>query len=116
MKDEESDRERGYDAYWGQNYGEAFRLLLPLAESGDTEAQCAVASMYQPGWGVERDVVEAVRWYVMAAEGGSALACNNLWSIYSGGWYEVEQDKETARKWYDEAKRRGFPHLPRDFY
>src|SRR2546427_12286864 len=111
MTENESDRKRGYDAYWSQDYAEALRLLLPFAEAGDADAQCAVASMYHLGNGVEPDGKEAVRWYTRAADGGSALACNNLWSIYTGGWYGVEQNKAEARKWYDEAKRRGIPHI-----
>ncbi len=75
-----------------------------------------LANLYHLGQGVEMDGAEAVRWYKLAADQGSELACNNLWCIYTAGWAGVPEDKREARKWYDEAKRRGFPYLPREFY
>ncbi|SRR6266404_8049147 len=116
MTDPDPHYDRGYEAYSNQNYAEALPQLMPFAEAGDSDAQCAVASMYQLGLGVEANGAEAVRWYRKAATGGSSLACNNLWCIFSAGCHDVSQNKDEARKWYDEAKRRGFPHLPREFY
>jgi hypothetical protein len=106
---------RALAAYEAQCYVEARELLTPLAESGDPGAQCALASIYHLGLGVVADGVEAVRWYKRAADQGSALACNNLWCIYTMGWAGIAEDKEEARRWYEEAKRRGFAHLPREF-
>jgi len=34
----------------------------PHAVAGNTDAQCTIASMYQCGFGVQRDFLEAERW------------------------------------------------------
>ncbi|MEY2856800.1 MAG: hypothetical protein RLZZ74_1112, partial [Cyanobacteriota bacterium] len=34
------------------NYVCAFATLMPIAESGEAEAQCLIANMYQGGYGV----------------------------------------------------------------
>jgi hypothetical protein len=40
-------------------YGEALRLALPLAGSGNIDAQCFVASIYQLGFGQPRNGTQA---------------------------------------------------------
>src|SRR5258708_6731088 len=103
----DTDADRAFEAYKAENYGVAFRLLRTHTEAGDVEAQCMLATIYHLGLGVvDPDGRQAVHWYKEAAAAGSPLACNNLWSIYTNGWYGVVQDKAEARRWYEEAKRR----------
>ena len=54
-----ADGVRAYDAGW---YEEALAEFLPAAESGNRQAQMALASMYQFGEGVAQSDVEAARW------------------------------------------------------
>jgi TPR repeat protein len=46
--------EEGLAAFEARDYTKAFELLKPIAEQGDAEAQCIVASMYQLELGIER--------------------------------------------------------------
>ncbi len=39
----------GLAALEAEDYTNAFRLLKPIADRGDAEAQCIVANMYQLG-------------------------------------------------------------------
>ncbi len=110
------DIERARAEFDAQNYVESRQLLEPLAHNGNIDAQCMLANIYQLGLGIEADGAQAVRWYKRAADRGSALACNNLWCIYTSGCAGVPADEREARRWYDEAKLRGFAHLPVEFY
>ena len=44
-------------------YAVAFQLTSPLAEKGDARAQFNIGYMYANGWGVQRDLAEAAKWY-----------------------------------------------------
>jgi len=50
---------------WGvsKNYGEALRWYRKAAEQGDPGARLELGRMYLDGEGVNRDYVEAARWY-----------------------------------------------------
>ena len=50
--------------------------LLKRFEKGDAAAQFDLGVMYEDGQGVEEDLVEAVRWYRLAADQGHASAKN----------------------------------------
>jgi uncharacterized protein len=49
----------GRVAYHRQDYKEAFRLWLPLAEQGNVEAQHHLGFLYADGQGVSQDKKEA---------------------------------------------------------
>jgi uncharacterized protein len=51
-------------------YITALNLALPDAESGDAASQMLVAEIYARGLGVARNLEEATRWYMAAAESG----------------------------------------------
>ena len=50
-------------AYERGDYGEAYRLIKPLAEQGQPEAQYNLGGMYFRGRGVPRDFVLAHMWF-----------------------------------------------------
>lgn len=53
----------GYDLYAAGQYGAAFKLLLPLAEQGDGEAQCRTGKILLKGLGgYSVDQVEGIKW------------------------------------------------------
>ena len=72
------------------------------AEKGDAVAQFNLGACYNKGQGVERDYVEAVKWYRKAAEQGEAKAQSDLGTCYKNG-QGVEKDYAEAVKWYRKA-------------
>src|SRR5215831_15754248 len=52
----------------------ALRLLRPLADQGNADAQRALAILFITGRGVPRDDAEAVKWLRKAAAQGDAIA------------------------------------------
>jgi TPR repeat protein len=64
MAETNDERDIGYRAYWAGDYAEAHRLLLPFAERGDAEVQCAVATLYHLGFGIPPDCLIAEHWYL----------------------------------------------------
>ncbi|MDY6938632.1 MAG: sel1 repeat family protein [Cyanobacteriota bacterium] len=82
---------------------------MPLAQDGNSEAQCIIGSIYHMGLGsTERDEAEAKRWYTLASEQGYGLATNNLATLISisGG------DRSRVRELYQLARTQSFIHAP----
>ena len=61
-----------------------------------------VGKCYETGDGVGKDEAEAVKWYRMAAEQGSAEAMFELSKCYSFG-ISVRRNRATASKWLSKA-------------
>jgi TPR repeat protein len=100
-------------AYQRGDYESAFRLLQPLAEQGDADAQFVLGVMYDNGEGVPQDYVEAAKWYRRAAEQGYAAAQFSLGTMYLypndyGVLYGVLQDYAEAARWYRLAAEQGY--------
>ena len=76
----------------------AFRLLRPLAEQGNAEAQYQLGFMYSKGQGVSENLGLAVSWYLKAAEQGHAEAQYTLGQMYHFG-EGVGQDYVRAFLW-----------------
>ncbi len=100
----------GLAAFEAEDYTNAFKLLKPIADRGDAEAQCIVANMYHLGLGLERDVLEAVKWYKKSAEQGYGVASNNLAEIFAIGDRGIAIDRAEADKWEQKARKQGFLH------
>ena len=101
---------KGLTALRMGQYHAAHKILLPMAENGVAEAQCAVASMYQCELGVSRCIVLAQRWYEKASAQGHGLASHNLGTI------AVEQgDLGAARRWYELAKAQGCDEMSDEY-
>jgi TPR repeat protein len=62
--------QRGIHAFMGFRFEDAVRLLLPLAEQGEVEAQKLMARLYFSGNGVEKDMERYQYWLNKAAEQG----------------------------------------------
>ena len=76
------DFQDGLDAYKNNDYKKAYKLLLPLAEQGHSNAQFNLGVMYDEGKGVPQDYKEALKWFTKAAEQGNAQAQHNLGVMY----------------------------------
>ncbi|HUG62111.1 MAG TPA: peptidoglycan-binding protein [Methylomirabilota bacterium] len=80
--------------------------LRHAAIGGDPAARFEVASRLTEGRGVEQDLVEAARWYRLAAEAGLPLAQYRLGSLYEKG-QGVPRDVAAAIDWYARAAEAG---------
>ena len=85
---------------------EWFAEIRRLAAQGDADWQVIVGGMYGEGVGVEKNDIEAVKWYRLAAEQGNASAQNNLGVLYDNGVGVAENDAE-AVKWFRRAADQG---------
>jgi uncharacterized protein len=90
--------EDGEAAYQREDYATAYRLLGPLADQGNAEAQDMLGTMYVVGEGVPKNYSEAVKWYRRAADQGNADAQSHLGLMYHNG-LGVPQDYVEAMKW-----------------
>ena len=74
--------EDGQSAYAHRDFDAALKLLQPLAQSGDAQAQATLGLMYNTGEGVTQDFESAIRWWRLSAVQGNALAQVNLGLAY----------------------------------
>ncbi len=79
------DFQEGWSAYVKKDYETAHRLWLPLAEQGNSRAQFFMGFMYDFGYGVQEDDIEAVKWYRLAAEKGYTQANTSIYSLAEKG-------------------------------
>ena len=99
------------------DYKFVLEKAMPQALAGNADAQCTIALMYESGFGVERDVVEAERWLLQAAKQNSALAWNNLGTLYATKHPELRSRWDEAQECWKRAAELGFdcahPYPPR---
>ncbi len=85
----------GLAAYDAGDYASAAQTWTVLADSGDADAQVALAGLYRDGLGVDADSARAVELYVSAALLGSTDARRILGDFYARGLL-VERDPVEA--------------------
>ena len=93
-------------AYDRGDYATAARLLRPLAEQGNAQAQNALGAMYYHGKGLAQDFKEAFKWYRSAALQGYGSAQVNLGAMYYEGQGTAE-DFVRAYMWLNIAAAKG---------
>ena len=96
------------DAIQRADYDFVLERAMPNALAGNSEAQCTIALLYEVGWGVDRDVLEAERWLLRATAQNSALAWHNLGSLYFAQHPALEHKWSEGRKCWERAKELGF--------
>ena len=69
-----SDQAEGTDAYRSGDYERALAIWKPLAERGERGSQFCLGVLFHLGRGMEKDLAEAQKWYVLAAKRGHADA------------------------------------------
>ncbi len=74
----------------------AFYCALWAASHGDSEAQTTIGLDYECGIGVEKSIVEAIKWYQKAAEQKNPQAQRLLGVIYLKGDPLIPVDKDKA--------------------
>jgi len=102
-------REKIIEMTSGDNpdFDAAINFIKPLAEQGYAAAQNGFGICYQYGQGVEKNEVEAVKWYRKAAEQDYAISQYNLGICYYNGT-GVEKNEVEAVKWYRKAVEQGY--------
>ena len=88
-----------YNAYINGDFETALRLITPLAEKGDVEAQFVLGYMYETGHVAPKNSTEAAKWYRKAADNGDATAQISLGKLYELG-DGVPQDYTEAERLY----------------
>jgi TPR repeat protein len=83
------------------NFALAAEAFLPLAKAGHAEAQYNRAQMLLAEKHEPNNVVEAIKWFRLAAEGGYEGAELMLGHIYTGSFGYSEPDIEVGIKWYE---------------
>jgi hypothetical protein len=91
-----------YVAFDRADYATALKIWLPVAQSGDAEAQTYVGEIYEKGLGLKPDYQAASIWYDKAAQQGFSRALINLGNLYEKG-LGVAQDKALALNFYRQA-------------
>lgn len=89
-------------------------VIRSAAERGDARSQYELGRAYEDGFGLKRDVNEAVKWYEKAAGQGLNVAQYVLGNILLYGEGGVAPDYAQARKWLTTAARTGIPAAQRD--
>ena len=105
--------EDGVAALEAGRYEDALRMLRPLAEAGNIEAQLNLGALYDIGGGVPKDRAQAAAWYRRAAEGGHAQAAVNLAVMYEAGSGVPQSLAESAR-WFRKSAELG--HVRAQYY
>lgn len=86
--------------------------LRRALEPGHLRAANYSAATLERGNGLDQDLAEAARWYVVAAKGGIAAAQFNLGVFYAGG-HGGAVDFGRAHYWLERALRLGHPDAER---
>jgi uncharacterized protein len=94
--------EDGNAAYQRGDYQTAVKVLQPLVDQGNADAQDILAIMYYVGQGEPQNRAEAIRLYRLAAEQGNAHAQDALGFAYQNG-VGVQRDVSEAAKWFRKA-------------
>jgi uncharacterized protein len=100
----------GIAAVRKKDYFNAVRLLMPLAQAGNAQAQLELGDLYYHGHGVKESDEEALRWYERAARQGLTQAQFQAGNMYAYGLGTAANDLEIDRKaalYYFEAARQG---------
>jgi len=94
-------------AYVKGDFVQVVKLLRPLAEKGNSEAQYKLGVMFDQGQGVAQDYLEASKWYRLSAVQGKSGAQYNLGVMYAKG-QGVNQDYVRSYMWLSLAVAQGF--------
>jgi uncharacterized protein len=95
-------------AFQARDYATAMTIWQPLATKGSIRAQSLMALLYDTGLGVQRDPLEAARWYRKAADQGHIQSQLQLGFKYSKGDGVSQSDFEAAT-WFRRASEQGDP-------
>ena len=85
-----------------QDHAEAVRLYRLAAEQGLAEAQSNLGVLYDNGYGVAQDFVQAYMWFTLAAAQGFESAAENR-ELIAGEMTpaDISEAQRLAREWQE---------------
>ncbi|WP_136439781.1 tetratricopeptide repeat protein [Pacificoceanicola onchidii] len=92
--------EKARDLMEDGKFTEAREAMLPLAKSGNADAEELIGVMYALGLGVEQDHIRAFDWYLRSAMKGHAGAQSGVGWYYELGLGMPAPDLVRAYLWY----------------
>lgn len=90
-----------------KQYPYALERFLPLAESGNAEAQTKIAAMYLLGYGVIKDYPTALRW-LAPAKAADYPEANYWYGICLLNGYGLQKAPESSVTWFEKAAKQGY--------
>ena len=90
--------EEGKVAQQRGDYSAALKLLQPLADQGNAEAESEIANLYESGSWNSRDEAEALKWYLKAGNHGDKYAQLRLGTYYEWGYGWSEERRYRGRE------------------
>lgn len=99
-----------------EQFVEAEKILLPLAEHGSSKAQARLGFLYLAGLEMGRDIELAEKWLLHAAHAGEGDAAHNLGTLYRTSAPDIPIDLEKSKEYFRLAKQLGFKVAPDEFY
>ena len=108
---------QGVSAFNRQDYVQASRIFIPLAERGDAAAQTYLGFMFETGRGVPQNYTEAAMWYRRAAEQGDSLGAifaRAALRPWTGRAARYRRSQQMAQS-FDRAAPRGRAKRGREF-
>lgn len=91
----------------GISYHHVYQQLLSKAQLGDSVAQFDIAQMYQQGLGVDKSVVQALKYYQLAAAQKDLPAEYQLGVLYLQGDEGLEPNYTVGMEWLTDAAFKG---------
>lgn len=95
----------GIAAYEAGDFQAARRLLAPLAEGGNAEAQFVIGKTYFHGSNSDEDRAAAIGWFTKAAKQGFARALGALGYMANNGVGTAKDEKKALCLYIDAARR-----------
>jgi TPR repeat protein/uncharacterized caspase-like protein len=97
-----------------ENLTEALKWYRRGADLDDVSSQTHLAEMYLEGWGVKRDLAEALKWFMPSAQQGYALSQYKVGLVHLRGDSRVPRDIPQAMEWFSKAAAQGFARAQND--
>jgi len=97
------------DVFFQPDRTSEISTLIPLANVGDSRAQIELGDIYINGQGVEANLNEGLKWYLLAANQGNVNAQVRLANIYFIFYdsHGLKQNDAEAMKWFRLAAQQG---------
>ena len=100
----------GHMFYRHDNYAEAAKWLHLAADQGRADAQSSLGAMYAEGEGVPLDLVQALKWFILAAAQNHKDAIENRdKAIILMTRDQVAEAQRLARDWKPTSRQRNEP-------
>lgn len=93
--------QQGKNQLKNKQYQTAFSTFKKAAAGGSAEAMYYYGLCYENGYGTQRDIYEAMEWYLKAADKGDGEACRRVAEAYRDDcvlyvWYERDSERNSA--------------------